>query len=60
MSTRTIRVSLTFTFEPDGEHEHLFEDMTEDEMMRYALSMAVEDAQRAEPRMFDIELEEEA
>lgn len=56
MNERTIQVSLTFTFEPDGEHEDLFEDLTESEMMDYALRMAVEDTQRAEPRMFEVRM----
>jgi hypothetical protein len=54
MSERKISVSLTFDFYPDGEHEDLFEEMTEDEIVRSALGMAVEDAQRAEARMFDV------
>lgn len=59
MSNRVITASLTFTFEPYGEHEDLFEEMTEDEMLDYALSMATEDALRAEPRMFDVRFVDE-
>jgi hypothetical protein len=59
MTNRVIKVGLTYTFEPDGEHADLFEDLTEDEILKYALSMAVEDAQRAEPRMFDVKLTHE-
>ena len=59
MSNRVIKVGLTFEFQPDGEHEDLFEGMTEDEIVRSALGMAVEDAQRAEARMFDIVLTSE-
>ncbi len=56
---KVIRVSLVFEFFPDGEHEDLFEEMSLDEMKEYALSMAVEDAQRVEPRMFDVVIEED-
>jgi hypothetical protein len=59
MTERKISVSLTFDFYPDGEHEDLFEGMTEDEIVRSALGMAVEDAQRAEARMFDVVLTSE-
>lgn len=58
MSNRLVEVSLTFRFEPDGEHEDLFEGMTEEQIKRYALEMAFEDALRAEPRMFDVKVSE--
>jgi hypothetical protein len=47
-----------FEFYPDGEHADLFEGMTEDEILRTAKGMAVEDALRAEPRMFSVQVSE--
>lgn len=56
---RTIRVSLSFDFEPEGEHDFLFEDMTEDQILESCLDMAYEDALRAERQMFTISVLEE-
>ena len=58
MSNRLIKVGLMFEFYPDGEHADLFEGMTEDEILRTAKGMAVEDALRAEPRMFSVQVSE--
>jgi Mg/Co/Ni transporter MgtE len=38
-----ITVSLRFEYYPEEDHAELFEDMTEDEMIRYAKEMANED-----------------
>ena len=43
MSNRIIKVSLSFEFEPDREHEDLFEDMTEEKALLHAKSMAYDD-----------------
>ena len=40
---RKITVGLRFDFYPDGEHEELFEDMTEEKIIRYAKEMAYDD-----------------
>jgi hypothetical protein len=45
MSERKISVSLTFDFYPDGEHEDLFEEMTEDEIVKNAMRMTTDDIQ---------------
>jgi hypothetical protein len=46
MRNRVIKVGITFEFHPDGEHEDLFEGMTEDEVIKYAKSMTSEDIDR--------------
>ena len=38
-----MRVSIVREFDIDGDHDHLFEDMTIDEKADYALSMFAED-----------------
>lgn len=43
MSNRVIRVGLTFEFHPDTEHDFLFEGMTEDEIVKDATRMAIDD-----------------
>ena len=45
MSNRVIKVGLTFEFQPDGEHEDLFEGMTEDEIVKNAMRMTADDRQ---------------
>ena len=45
MSNRVIKVGLTFEFQPDGEHEDLFEGMTEDEIVKNAMRMTADDIQ---------------
>lgn len=40
---RTIKVGLVFEFEPDGEHEDLFEGMNEEQVIHFATAMAAED-----------------
>lgn len=52
-----IKISLSYSFYPQGDHEELFEGMTSAEIIQSALSMAVEDSQRAEPRMFLVEVD---
>lgn len=44
--TRTIKVGITFEFEPDTEHADLFEGMTLDQIIVSAKSMASEDFDR--------------
>jgi hypothetical protein len=46
MSERKISVGLTFDFYPDGEHEELFEGMTEEQIVASAKSMTAEDFDR--------------
>lgn len=41
--SRKITVGLSFDFYPDGEHKELFEDMTDEQIIRYAKEMANED-----------------
>lgn len=38
-----MRVSITREFDVDGEHDHLFEDMTINDKANYALSLFAED-----------------
>lgn len=45
MSNRVIKVGLTFEFQPDGEHDFLFEGMTEDEIIKDAMRMTTDDIQ---------------
>lgn len=60
MSNRVIKVGLTFEFEPDGEHEELFEGMTEDEIIASAKSMAYDDIINGDVwRMLSVELTKE-
>jgi len=40
---RTIKVGLVFEFEPDGEHEDLFEGMNEKQIIQFARAMTAED-----------------
>ena len=40
---RKITVGLSFDFYPDGEHEELFEDMTEEQVIRRAKEMTYDD-----------------
>lgn len=37
------KVGVVFTFEPEGEHEDLFEDMNTEEMVSYMNDMVVDD-----------------
>jgi hypothetical protein len=46
MSNRVIKVGITFEFYPDTEHEYLFEEMTEDEIVENAKSLFCEDIDR--------------
>jgi hypothetical protein len=46
MSNRVIKVGITFEFYPDTEHEDLFEEMTEDEIVENAKSLFCEDIDR--------------
>jgi hypothetical protein len=60
MSERKISVSLTFDFYPDGEHEDLFEEMTEDEILSSAKSMAYDDIINGDVwRMLSVEVTSE-
>jgi hexokinase len=60
MSERKISVSLTFDFYPDGEHEDLFEEMTEGEILSSAKSMAYDDIINGDVwRMLSVELTKE-
>lgn len=43
LMNRKITVSLSFDFYPDGEHDFLFEGMTEDEMVKDAMRMTAND-----------------
>ena len=42
---RKITVGLSFDFYPDGEHNFLFEEMTEDEIVKNAMRMTTDDIQ---------------
>ena len=46
MSNRVIRVGITFEFYPDTDHEDLFEEMTEDEIVQNAKNLTCEDIDR--------------
>ena len=59
---RKITVGLSFDFYPDGEHEELFEDMTEEETVRRAKEMSYDDiiSQSSDLwRMLDVSVTEE-
>jgi hypothetical protein len=40
---RVIKVGVFFVFYPDGEHRELFEDLTEDEVLRECQDLAYRD-----------------
>ena len=44
--SKRYRVGLMFEFEPQGEHEDLFEDQSEEQMIRSMKSMVSEDIVR--------------
>jgi len=46
MSNRVIRVGVMFEFYPDGEHEDLFEGMTQKQIISNAKSMTSDDIDR--------------
>ena len=46
MSNRVIRVGMTFEFYPDTDHEDLFEEMTEDEIVENAKNLVCDDIDR--------------
>jgi len=59
---RKITVGLSFDFYPDGEHEELFEDMTDEQTIRRAKEMAYDDIINQATdlwRMLDVSVTEE-
>lgn len=46
MSNRVVKVGLVFSFYPETDHEDLFEEMTEDELVKYAKNLVCEDIDR--------------
>ena len=46
MSNRVLKVGLVFSFYVDNEHEDLFEEMTEEQMVHYAKQLVCEDIDR--------------
>ncbi len=45
--SKIIRVGLAFEFDPEGEHDFIFEGMDFDEIVKDATRMAIEDIYRA-------------
>lgn len=41
--SKIYKVGIVFEFDPEGEHDFLFEDMTEDEIKASMMRMATED-----------------
>lgn len=55
MSNRVIKVGVTFEFHPDGEHEDLFEGMSEEQILNSAKGMAYDDIINGDVwRMLDV------
>lgn len=46
MSNRLIKVGIVFEFYPDTEHEDLFEEMTEEQVIKTATDLFCEDIDR--------------
>lgn len=46
MSNRYLKVGLVFTFDLSNEHEEMFEEMTDEEIVNYAKGLVTEDIDR--------------